>query len=70
MTLTQSVQTRDELWHLPAVPGVLLREGRQQQLLLHADLDLKQDQADREEHDPLTDTAQQRGPEQHPDTPV
>jgi hypothetical protein len=38
-------------------------------MLLHADLDLKHDQADREEHDPLADPAEQRGAEHHPEQP-
>ena len=67
MALTQYVQTGDELGYPVAVPGVLLGEGRHHQTLLHADLDLKQNQADREEHDPLTDPAEQRGAEQHPE---
>src|SRR6476660_3707157 len=67
VVLTQDEETRDQLWYLPAVPGVLVGEGRQHQMLLHADLDLKQNQADREEHDPLTDPAEQRRAEQHPE---
>ena len=59
MALTQYVQTGDELGRSAAVPGVLIGEGRDHQALLHADLDLEQDQADRKEHDPLTDPAEQ-----------
>jgi hypothetical protein len=36
-------------------------------MLLHANLDLKQNQADREEHDPLTDPGEQCGAKQHPE---
>ena len=69
MTLAQGVQTGDELGHPAAVPGVLVGEGRHHQTLLHADLDLKHDQTGREEHDPLTDPAEQRGAEHHPEHP-
>ena len=50
-----------------AVPGVLVGEGRHHQTLLQADLDLQQNQADREKHNPLTDPPEQRGTEQHPE---
>ena len=38
MASTQPVQAGDELWHLAAVPEVLVGEGHQHQMLLHADL--------------------------------
>jgi hypothetical protein len=68
--MTQRVQTGDELGHPAAIPGVLVREGRHHQMLLHADLDLEHDQADREEHDPLTDPASSVAPSIIPSSPV
>jgi hypothetical protein len=47
------------LGHPASVSGVLVGEGCHHQTLLHPDLDLEHDQGDREEHDPLTDPAEQ-----------
>ncbi len=67
MRVVKQAQSRNELRHLPPISRVVVGEARQQERLIHAEIDLEENDTDREDHDRAPEPDQENGTEQHSD---